>query len=754
MRRDELRRAVERPARAVGPARRARRSPTRWWPTSSTSPARCRCCRPRCSSSGSAATGAACAWPPTRTPAACAARSRGTPRTPSPTSTATQQDGRAQRAAAAGRRRRRRRDRAPPRSARRARHRRRGRRRGRRPAHRPAPADGQRRRRGARARGAAARVAAAARLARGGRRGPPTAPPPCRRRARLGRRAGATPATSTAARGSPPRWSGAPATNPTSTAPSAPSWTPARRRAGDCTQRARGAGAPSHAGDRGARASITGISTDPRGPRHPARTLRATRGRLAQPRHAGAGPPRGQPRARRAAGARGLPPRADRRSPQRRPLGLSRRWRLPPARPPAEHGAGLSGVAISPDGRTLASGADDGTVSLWDVATRAGSGRPLTGHDGAVIDVAFSPDGRLLASAGATTRRCGCGTWPPAARPAARSAAHAELYERRVQPRRQTLVTGGSGVDTDASPVRLWDVATRRPLGRRFEPHGTPSDRRAGRARASAPTVGSCCQRRPGYHGAAVGRRHAPPGRPPLARTRRPGSATIAFSPDGKTLASARIRDRAAVGRARAPAARSTARTGHRRPGQHASVQRRRPHAGHRWRRRHGAAVGRGRRPPAAALITDTDLPRAPRATGRVAAILSVAFSPQRRAPRQRRRARHGSALGCSRASVRSAGRSTATAAGSAASPSRSGGTLASAGIDGTVRLGTPSPPPARPRSGDAGTPRRSRESRTGGRWPSPAPTARCGSGTRAAASARSAARWSHRHRQSGRVQR
>ena len=231
MRRDELRRAVERPAARAGPAASSPSSPTRWWPTSSTSPARCRCCPPRCSSCGSAATGGGCACPPTRPPAACAARWRGTPRTPSPGSTPRSRPSRA--ACCCGWR-----PRAPAaRSSAGASPlaelgRRRGRRERRRAAHRPAPADGQRRRGRARARGAAARVAAAARLAGGGRRGPPPAPPPRRRRARVGRRAGATPASSTAARAWPPRWSGAPATSPTSTAPSAPSWTPARAPSG------------------------------------------------------------------------------------------------------------------------------------------------------------------------------------------------------------------------------------------------------------------------------------------------------------------------------------------------------------------------------------------------------------------------------------------------------------------------------------------------------------------------------------------
>jgi WD40 repeat protein len=58
----------------------------------------------------------------------------------------------------------------------------------------------------------------------------------------------------------------------------------------------------------------------------------------------------------------------------------------------------LLGVALTPDGNTLATRGHGGDVLLWDVRARALRGT-LTGHRLPVNDLAFAPDGAVLATA-------------------------------------------------------------------------------------------------------------------------------------------------------------------------------------------------------------------------------------------------------------------------------------------------------------------------------------------------------------------
>ena len=85
--------------------------------------------------------------------------------------------------------------------------------------------------------------------------------------------------------------------------------------------------------------------------------------------------------------------------------GTVRRWITSTGNPVGQplpltgHTGPVRSVAFSPDGTTLASASSDGTVRLWDTTTGFPIGQTLTGHTDVVLSVAFSPDGTTLASA-------------------------------------------------------------------------------------------------------------------------------------------------------------------------------------------------------------------------------------------------------------------------------------------------------------------------------------------------------------------
>ena len=63
----------------------------------------------------------------------------------------------------------------------------------------------------------------------------------------------------------------------------------------------------------------------------------------------------------------------------------------------AGHKGPIRGLGITPDGQTIVTGGDDGTVRFWGARDGKPQGAPLaSGHAGAILAVAISPDGKLI----------------------------------------------------------------------------------------------------------------------------------------------------------------------------------------------------------------------------------------------------------------------------------------------------------------------------------------------------------------------
>ncbi|KAF8595293.1 WD40 repeat-like protein, partial [Ceratobasidium sp. AG-I] len=130
------------------------------------------------------------------------------------------------------------------------------------------------------------------------------------------------------------------------------------------------------------------------------------------------------------------------------------------------HQKAVNAVAVSSDGRYIASGSDDNNIQVWDAETGAAVTEPMSGHSDVVTSVSFSPDcSRLVSGSKDSDLRIwnvdtGTGTSKPLT-------GHSEaVISVAFSPDNCHIVSSSRD-----KTIRIWDISTRTTLARTLGKH-------------------------------------------------------------------------------------------------------------------------------------------------------------------------------------------------------------------------------------------------------------------------------------------
>ena len=132
-------------------------------------------------------------------------------------------------------------------------------------------------------------------------------------------------------------------------------------------------------------------------------------------------------------------------------------------------GGGVTSIAFSPDGKSIVTADEDGTVRHWDTETGDAIGEPLCDKQDSVSCATFSPDGKSVVSVGADNmvHRWNADTGEALGPPLQ---GHEEKVKCLAVSRDGAVIVSGAEDGT----VRVWEASTGNPVGLPLRGHSGP----------------------------------------------------------------------------------------------------------------------------------------------------------------------------------------------------------------------------------------------------------------------------------------